>query len=783
MSEPFVFGFTMSSSTLTSETQLKPQKNASLAKLTDVQLRLGGIACVACTDLIERDLKNADGVVNPTANYTLRRAFLQIDPSKTNIESVIARIEKLGYHAYAESANAMSEAEKKNQRKELFRMLVALFLMMQSMMFMYPYYFEHTDMDMSTDVLMRWSNLLLTLPAMFYCAIPIFRGALAEWRLRKIGMDTPVTIAIWVAFISSTIAVIRGQGHLYFDSVTMFVGLLLTVRYIQNRALSKAGLYLNNVLQHQRLFAERVQDYPAQKNTDLIPADELKTGDVIFIASGEVIPHDAELIEGQTACSQALLTGESVPITKRVGDTLLAGSMNIEQGIYARITQSGETSELAAIERLAHKAALHKPALALLAEKAARVFLYGLLIVSALTAVYWGMHNPDRAVEVVVSVLIITCPCALALAVPTVMTAAQSALAERHVLVIQPEAIEKLAKVNQYVFDKTGTLTEDVQTLNQIHLTEAARAQQLDDTKVLQIAATLEAASRHPIALALRKALQDHNAAERMNDVTAMELIVGQGVKGTLNGTLKDPLGEHHYRIGKPPFALNRLPNPAETPAIEQGNSVAVLSEQAADGQWQALAWFALSDRTRAGAPELIRELQKTADIALISGDKTDVVQGFAQHVGLNAQNIVANAQPQDKLNWVTERQKQGYRIAMTGDGLNDAPVLQQADVAIAMGQGASLAQVQADMVVQSSDLNDIYAAHMIARRTQKLIKENLLWAVLYNIIAIPLAAFGMVTPIIATLGMLASSMIVVGNSLRILRYRPNLPGQTSTAH
>lgn len=751
----------------------------STGRLTDVQLRLGGIACVACTDLIERDLKTADGVINPTANYTLRRAFLQIDPSKTSAQAIIERIEKLGYHAYAESANAMSEAEKKNQRRELFRMLVAIFLMMQSMMFMYPYYFHDTDMDMSTDMLMRWSNLILTLPAVLYCAIPIFRGAWAEWRLRKIGMDTPVTIAILVAFISSTIAVFRGQGHLYFDSVTMFVGLLLTVRYIQNRALSKAGLYLNNVLQHQRLFAERVQDYPTQKNTELVPAEELKTSDVIFIASGEVVPHDVELIEGQTACSQALLTGESVPITKRVGDTLLAGSMNIEQGIYARIRQSGESSELAAIERLAHKAALHKPALALLAEKAARMFLYGLLIVSALTAVYWYMHNPDRVIEIVVSVLIITCPCALALAVPTVMTAAQSALAERHVLVIQPEAIEKLAKINQYVFDKTGTLTEDVQTLNQIHLSDAAHAQQLNDTQALQIAATLEAASRHPIALALRKALQEHNAPERMNDVTAMELIVGQGVEGTLNGTL----GTAHYRIGKPAFALNREPTRNEIPAIEQGNSIALLSEQTSDGQWHALAWFALSDRTRAGAPELIRELQKTAHIALISGDKTDVVQGFAHSIGLQSEHIIANAQPQDKLTWVTERQQQGYRIAMTGDGLNDAPVLQQADVAIAMGQGASLAQIQADMVVQSSELNDIYAAHMIARRTQQLIKENLVWAVLYNIVAIPLAAFGMVTPIIATLGMLASSMIVVGNSLRILRYRPNLPGHTSTAH
>ena len=746
---------------------------SNFSRLADVQLRLGGIACVACTDLIERDLQNADGVVNPTANYTLRRAFLQIDPAKISVDAVIARIEKLGYHAYPESANEMGEAEKKNQRREFFRMLVALFLMMQSMMFMYPYYFSHTDMDMSTDVLMRWANLFLTLPAVLYCAQPIFRGAWAEWRLRQIGMDTPVTLAIAVAFIASTYAVFTGRGHLYFDSVTMFVALLLTVRYIQNRALSKAGLYLNNVLQHQRLFAERVQDYPAQKNSELIPADELKIGDVIFVASGEVVPHDAELIEGQTACSQALLTGESVPITKRVGDDLLAGSMNIEQGIYARIMRSSDNSELAAIERLAHKAALHKPALALLAEKAARVFLWGLLIVSALAALYWGIYQPDRAVEVVVSILIITCPCALALAVPTVMTAAQSALAARHVLVIQPEAIEKLARVNQYVFDKTGTLTEDVQTLHDVHLSAHTVSLNMTEVDVLQIAATLEAASRHPIALALRKALQEHDAPERMNDVMAMELVVGQGVTGTLS--------DQNYRVGKPAFAFNREPETHEIPTTEQGYSVAVLSIQNGE-TWDALAWFALSDRTRAGAQALIAQLQKTAhvsNIALISGDKTDVVQGFAHSIGLDAQNVIANAHPQDKLDWVRARQAQGYRIAMTGDGLNDAPVLQQADVAIAMGQGASLAQMQADLVVQSSDLNDIYAAHMIARRTQLLIKENLVWAVLYNVVAIPLAAMGLVTPIVATIGMLASSMIVVGNSLRILRYQPNLDEAT----
>lgn len=746
---------------------------SSLERLSDVQLRLGGVACVACTDLIERDLQRMEGVVHPTANYTLRRAFLQINPAKTSVDAVVARIEKLGYHAYPESLNQLSEAEKKHQRGEFFRMLVALFLMMQSMMFMYPFYFSHSDMDVGTDALMRWSNLVLTLPAVFYCAQPIFRGAWAEWRLRQIGMDTPVTIAIWVAFLASVWAVFRGSGHLYFDSVTMFVALLLTVRYLQNRALSRAGVYLNSVLQHQSLFAERVLDYPHQKNTALVPAESLVVGDVLFIAAGEVVPHDALLVEGQTACSQALLTGESVPITKCEGDVLLAGSMNIEQGVYAQITQAADASELAAIERMARHAALHKPALALLAERAARVFLWALMLVSAAAAVYWGVKAPERAVEVVVAILVITCPCALALAVPTVMTAAQSALAARHVLVVRPEGIEQLAQVDVFVFDKTGTLSEDVQTLTRIDLRPDARRLGYDDAACLQIAATLEAASRHPIALALRKALQDLNLPERMNEVLSLDLIIGQGVCGHL--------GAHAYRIGQPEFALGRVPLSDEVPSGAQGLSVAVLSVNE-HGTWQALAWFALADRIRPQAQLLVQQLQRSTEVALLSGDKSDVVHGFANTLGIAAPLVLANAHPQDKLDWVQARQAQGLRVAMTGDGLNDAPVLQQAHVAIAMGQGASLAQMQADLVVQSGHLDDVYGAYMIARRTRTLVRQNLVWAVLYNVIAIPLAALGLVTPLVATIGMLSSSMIVVMNSLRILRYHPTLLAHTQNS-
>ncbi|TDR32003.1 heavy metal translocating P-type ATPase [Hydromonas duriensis] len=726
-------------------------------RLSDIRLRLGGVACVACTDLIERDLQHVDGVYNAQANYTLRRAFLQLDPTKITTNDVIKRIEKLGYHAFEEQANTISEAEKKQQRSELFRLLVAILLMMQSMMFMYPFYASN-EADMGADMahLMKWANFALTLPVMFFCATPIFKGAWAEIRMRQLGMDTPVAFALMVAFIASVYATITNVGHVYYDSITMFVGFLLSARYIQFRALNKAATYLNDVLQHKRLYAEKVRNYPADKNIQLTPADELAMDDVVFIASGEIIPADAILIEGRTSCSQALLTGESQPINKVVGDALLAGSTNIEQGIYARITAARGASELDTIERLAQQSAMHKPALARLAERMARYFLYGLLTVCALSAAYWLMHDSSRIVPVVVAILIITCPCALALAVPTVLTAATSALAKHHVLVIQPQALENLANVDMYAFDKTGTLTEDVQTLEHIELTDAARAIDFSTNDALQIAATLETASRHPIALALRKSLQELKLPERMNDVEAMSLMVGQGVTGTISG--------YNYRIGKPRFAAERDLATHELPKHIEGKSVALLCS---DGE--CLAWFILSDKTRANATNLIQHLQASGcQVALVSGDKADVVMPFA--ASLNIQDVHANATPADKLARIQSWQAQGKIIAMTGDGINDAPVLQQANVAIAMGHGSSLTQMQADLVIQSGELNDVYAAHIIARRTKRLMRQNLAWAMMYNLIAIPLAATGNVTPLIASIGMAASSLVVVSNALRVLR-------------
>ena len=731
-------------------------------RLTDIHLRLGGVACVACTDLIERDLQHVDGIHSAQANYTLRRAFVQLDASKVSATDIISRIEKLGYHAFEEQAQDISATEKKQQRSELFRMLVAMLLLLQSMMFMYPFYVS-SDMDMGSDVarLMKWANLVLTLPVMFYCATPIFKGAWAEIRMRQLGMDSPVALALTIAFIASVYATVTNIGHVYFDSITMFVGLLLTARYIQFRALNKASSYLNAVLQHKRMFAEKVIDFPSNKNVQLTPADELVVNDVVFIASGETIPADATLIEGTTTCSQALLTGESQPIHKTVGDAVLAGSTNIEQGIYARITAARGASELDTIERLAQQSAMHKPALAHAAERMARYFLYGLQTVCAIAALYWAMHDSSRIVPVVVSILIITCPCALALAVPTVLTAATSALAKHHVLVIQPQALENLAAVDVYAFDKTGTLTEDVQTLEHIELTDAARAIDFSTNDALQIAATLEAASRHPIALALRKGLQDLKLPERMSEVDAIELIVGQGVIGSVAG--------YAYRIGKPHFAAERELPAHELPAQIQGKSVALLCS---DGE--LLAWFILADRTRAHASDLIKALQKDKrEVVLISGDKSDVVHPFANE--LHITEALANATPADKLVRVQAWQASGKTVAMTGDGINDAPVLQQADVAIAMGHGSSLTQMQADLVVQSGDLNDVYAAHNIAKRARRLIHQNLAWALLYNLVAIPLAATDHVNPLIASIGMALSSLIVVGNALRVLRPTPRL--------
>lgn len=730
-------------------------------RLIDLNLRLGGVTCVACTDLIERDLKTQSGVQTISASYTLRRTFLSIDPSLISAQTVIERIEKLGYHAYQEQIVSVSDSEKLQNRREFFRLLVALLLLMQSMMFMYPFY-TGGESEMSPEIasLMRWANLILTLPIMFYCATPLFKGALAEIRLRRLGMDTPVVFAIIVAFVASLYATLAGEGHIYYDSITMFVALLLSARYLQFKALNKASSYLSQVWQHKRLFSEKVVDYPNSKTITLIPATELLVGDVVFIASGETIPADAVVIDGQTTCSQALITGESLPIKKSVGDSLLAGSTNIEQAIYARITTARGESELDEIERLVQKSALHKPALAKIAEVAARYFLYGLLLVCAAAAVYWWMVDASRVVPIVVAILIITCPCALALAIPTVLTAASSALARQHVLVVNPEALTQLARVNVFAFDKTGTLTQDVQILQKMSITSLAKETGWSQNELLQIAATLEAASRHPIALALRKALQDTGLSERMDDVSTLELVVGQGVLGTF--------GLQTFRVGKPSFAMQRELLDDEVPDEVQGCSVAVLADDSG-----ALAWFTLNDETRPHAASLISSLQRHCVVQLISGDKTDVVMPFAEQLNISVAH--ANVSPADKLNLVQNLQKTGHIVAMTGDGLNDAAVLQQADVAIAMGHGSSLTQMQADLIVQSGSLNDIYAAHVIARRARRLMYQNLIWALAYNLVAIPLAAMGHVTPLVASIGMAASSLIVVTNALRVLRPVPTL--------
>ena len=728
---------------------------STIPRTLDLNLRLGGVTCVACTDLIERDLHADKGILSIQASYTLRRAFVTIDANITSSAAIIARIEKLGYHAYAESVDKISDAEIKNNRRELFRLLVAMLLLMQSMMFMYPFYTSNeADMGASVANLMRWANLVLTLPMVFYCATPIFKGAWAEVRLRSLGMDTPVTVAIVVAFVASVDATVRGVGHIYYDSITMFVALLLAARYVQFKALNKAAGYLNQVLQHKRLFAERVANFPQSKQTSLVPADELAVNDVVFIASGETVPADAVLIEGATTCSQALITGESQPINKTVGDALLAGAVNIEQAVYARISAARGASQLDAIERLAQQSALHKPASMLMAERAARVFLYGLMVVCAGAAVYWWFFDASQIVPVVVAILIITCPCALALAVPTVLTAASSALARHNVLVVNPQALEKLAKVNAFAFDKTGTLTQDMQTLERIIVTPAALELGFEQNELIQIAATLEAASRHPIALALRKALQTLDLPERMDDVDALELRVGQGVFGTLAG--------ESFRVGKPSFAAQGA---VELPIEAVNYSVAAIANEAG----VVLAWFMLHDQIRPHGAALVGALQKArCDVLLISGDKADVVQPFAAQLGIAS--CYADSTPADKLRIVSNLQTQGKTVAMTGDGLNDAAVLQQADVAIAMGHGSSLTQMQADLVVRSGDLADIHAAYFISLRVQKLIRQNLAWAVVYNLIAIPLAATGNVTPLIASIGMAVSSLVVVFNALRILR-------------
>ncbi|MEH6434791.1 heavy metal translocating P-type ATPase [Massilia sp. DD77] len=703
-----------------------------------------GMRCAACVWLIERRLGQLPGVQEATLNVATERLHMRWDPALCRPSIILRTLRAIGYGAYPYDAKQHGE-QLERARKKLFRQLfVAGLSMMQVMMYAVPVYLA-SDGTMDGDMtrLMHWASLLLTLPAVLYSAQPFFAGAWQDLRRGLPGMDVPVALGIGAAFAGSCAALVGGRGEVYFDSVTMFVFLLLGSRYLELGARRKAASALERLQQGVPASALRLRGDPAARETELVAAGALQVGDLVLVRAGQAIPADGVIVDGDTEVDLALLTGESRTQRRSKGESLPGGAVNVAQTIVLRVTSTATDSTLAMLVRLVEKAGQGKPALALWADRVAAWSVVALLLLTVAVFVAWQAVEPARAWQAAVAVLVVTCPCALSLATPTALAAATDRLLRHGVLAVKPHTLETFERATHIVFDKTGTLT-----LGRPVLRQAVPVSSQSVEACLRIASALEADNPHPIAQAIREA-----GGRAIGVAERIRYVVGQGVEGSINGRL--------YRLGSAAFVEGIASGVARSAAPTGTTSVWLGTE----GGW--LARFDLSDGLR---PEAAAVVQRFKDggktVVLLSGDEQRAAQAVAAQLGIAT--ALGGRLPDEKLAYVRTLQAQGAVVAMVGDGINDAAVLRGADVSFAMGRGAELAQLHADGVLLGDGLVPLADAADTARRTLAVIRQNLIWASVYNLVAIPAAASGLLNPWMSGIGMAASSALVVLNALRL---------------
>ncbi|WP_341675351.1 heavy metal translocating P-type ATPase [Niveibacterium sp. SC-1] len=712
----------------------------------EADLILEGITCAACVWLNEQHLAKLPGVTAVQVNYATRRARVRWREAEIALSKILAAVAAIGYRAHPFDPHKTELVAQSERRSALWRLLVAGFGMMQVMMYAYPVYIAKPgEMTADVEYLMRWASLALTLPVVLYSAAPFFRRAWRDVRLRHLGMDVPVALGVGAAFLASLWATLTGGPEVYYDSVTMFVFLLLCGRYLEMLARQRAVRGTEELGRIVPAFAEHLPHWPDETG-ERVPASLLQPGDVLRIRPGEAVPADGEILDGRSELDESWLTGESRPRARSVGDEVAAGSVNGGSPLVIRASAVGEGTRIASVRQLVARAQAERPRIVEQADRVASHFVVALLVLAIFTAIFWGLHDPARAVWIFTSVLVVSCPCALSLATPVALTVATERMGRLGLLVTRGHAIEALARADLFAFDKTGTLTEG--RLRLVEIRSLGGASQDD---VLALAATLERGAEHAIARAVVEAAEARGL--RLPAVRECVAVTGRGVEG---------LGaEGRLRIGNPGFVAEIAPLPSDDFG---GRSRVWLAR---DGQGLGILFF--EDALRADAAESLRTLEgEGARIAMLSGDAPEVVRDVAAQLGIA--DARGGLLPQDKHEAVRAWQSRGHTVAMLGDGVNDAPVLAQAQVSIAIGGGTELARTHADVVLLGERLAPLPAGRRLARRTMRVVRQNLAWSFGYNVLAIPLAMAGWVTPWMAGIGMSASSLLVVLNALRLLR-------------
>lgn len=701
----------------------------------EITVLTDAMRCAACAWLIDRALRRQAGVLDAGANAVTGRVTVAWDPQRVALSTLMQRLAALGYRPWLATGDAREQAQRRERRRWLLRLGVAGLGAIQAMMFAEALYLDTAQqMPVATRDFFRWITFLVATPVVFYSGWPFLEGMWRELRGRRVGMDTLIAGSTLLAYIASLVETLRGGTHVWYDAAVMFVLLLLVARMFEQRARGIASAQIDALARARPALALRERnDGSAQQ----VPLGEIDIGDVLRVAAGEAVPADGVLLDRAASFDEALITGESTPVRREAGESALAGSICREASARLRVVRTGADTRLSQLTRLVEQAQSARPQLARAAERVAGFFVVALLLCAGATYAWWHVHEPARALEVTLALLVVSCPCALSLAIPTVLTTAHGALARIGVLGVREDALSTLARVDRVVLDKTGTLSNGRPELDSVATFDGMEA-----AAALSIAAALERGSAHPLAQALAH-VEDDRVAH------GVHAVAGHGIEGDVDGT--------HWRLGRAEFAASRT----DDGALWLGDGT------------RALARITVRETMREGARDAVAALRECGvAVELCSGDAVDAVAGFARQVGIEA--FHARQTPEQKLARVRDAQSRGEVVAMVGDGLNDAPVLAGADVSLAMAQGAALAQRAADFVVTSPTLLRVPQAIVLARRTQRIVRQNLAWALGYNVLAIPLAATGHVTPWIAALGMAGSSLLVTLNALRLSRGQRN---------
>lgn len=697
---------------------------------SEFRFRIDGVNCAACSWLIDRGMRAADGVRDVSINPVTHEARIVFDPDKLSVSAILEAVEHFGF-VPRPGVGSDTVTEARASRDELKRLAVAGLGFAQVMTLSAALYLgAFKSMEASFSNFFVLASMLIATPVVLYSGAPIFRSALADIARGRLGMDVPVGLAITIALGASLINAFRGAGHIYFDSATMFVFFLTLGRFLEARARHRAGGFVAALADVKPLSALR----RVSAGIERVGTIELVPGDIVIVAPGEAVPADGELVSEVGVFDESLLSGESQGRRRESGEAVLGGSLNLGHSpLELRVTQSENEGYIDKVSDLLHRAMADRPEFLQLADRWAGVFVAAVLGLTLAAGGVWLTLDSGRAVEIVLAMLVVTCPCALSLAAPTAFAVALGRFARIGLLCRSARVIERMSQVTTWLFDKTGTLTE-----GRIGIVRVDIFSDLAQADCLRIASSLEAGIEHPIARAIRK-LVDAPAAE------AVDYTAGHGVTGRVGG--------RKYSLGSAAHVGHNIAGD-DAPCI-------YLSDER-----QLIARIVLADRIRPYARDALAALSGSARVALVSGDSETAVIGAAQSLGIAEYR--ARLAPRDKLEFLHTRQQAGEVVAAVGDGINDAPFLAQADVSIAMMAGSQLAQASADIVFTGDDLRILAQLPDLARETSRVVRQNLGWAVAYNLTVIPLAAFGLLQPWMAALGMSLSSLVVVGNSLRL---------------